>query len=176
MPRYAAFLRAINVGGHVVKMDALRRMFESAGCSEVETVIASGNVIFSSASKSSDAVAAKLARHLEESLGYEVGTFVRTPAELAEAVNRNPFPDGEGYGVYVGFMAGPPAAAAVRKLRALETEIDEFRVVGRELYWLCRGHVGQSKFAAGLIEKTLAAPATMRKVTTVRKMAARCPC
>ena len=42
--RYAAFLRAINVGGHVVKMDQLRRLFESLGFSDVETFIASGNV------------------------------------------------------------------------------------------------------------------------------------
>ena len=46
MTRYIAFLRAINVGGHVVKMDALRRLFESLGFSNVETFIASGNVLF----------------------------------------------------------------------------------------------------------------------------------
>ena len=47
MPRFVAFLLAINVGkGHVVKMDSLRRAFESLGFSKVETFIASGNVIF----------------------------------------------------------------------------------------------------------------------------------
>ena len=46
MSRYLAFLRAINVGGHTVKMDALRHIFESLGFTSVETFIASGNVIF----------------------------------------------------------------------------------------------------------------------------------
>ena len=46
MPRYVAFLRAINVGGHVVKMERLRALFEDLGFAKVETLIASGNVIF----------------------------------------------------------------------------------------------------------------------------------
>jgi len=51
MPKFIAFLRAINVGGHVVKMDQLRRFFEALGFANVETFIASGNVIFESKSK-----------------------------------------------------------------------------------------------------------------------------
>ncbi len=46
MPRYVAFLRAVNVGGRIVKMDELRRLFAGAGFADVETFIASGNVIF----------------------------------------------------------------------------------------------------------------------------------
>ena len=45
--RFIAFLRALNVGGHVVKMDALKRHFERLGFADVETFIASGNVVFS---------------------------------------------------------------------------------------------------------------------------------
>ena len=48
MPKFVAFLRAINVGGHLVKMDELRGLFEALGFSNVETFIASGNVIFDS--------------------------------------------------------------------------------------------------------------------------------
>ena len=46
MSRYVAFLRAINVGGHTVRMDALRRLFETWGGVNVETFISSGNVVF----------------------------------------------------------------------------------------------------------------------------------
>ncbi|HKA17271.1 MAG TPA: DUF1697 domain-containing protein [Blastocatellia bacterium] len=52
MPRYFAFLRAINLGGyHKVKMPYLKKLFESLGFSNVETFIASGNVIYSTPSK-----------------------------------------------------------------------------------------------------------------------------
>ena len=46
MHKYIAFLRAINVGGRIVKMDALRKIFSDMGFTSVETFIASGNVIF----------------------------------------------------------------------------------------------------------------------------------
>jgi uncharacterized protein (DUF1697 family) len=46
MPKYVAFLRAINVGGHTVKMDHLRRLFEALGFTNVETFIASSDVVF----------------------------------------------------------------------------------------------------------------------------------
>ncbi len=46
MPTYVAFLRAINVGGHNVKMEVLRALFEAQGYADVATFIASGNVIF----------------------------------------------------------------------------------------------------------------------------------
>ena len=69
MPRYVAFLRAINVGGHTVKMEDLRRLFETMGFANVETFIASGNVIFESKSKNTQAMERKIENHLRESLG-----------------------------------------------------------------------------------------------------------
>jgi uncharacterized protein (DUF1697 family) len=47
MTQYVAFLRGINVGGHRVKMDRLREIFEETGLSDVSTFIARGNVVFS---------------------------------------------------------------------------------------------------------------------------------
>lgn len=61
MTKYIAFLRAINVGGHNVKMDELKKYFESLGFSNVETFIASGNVIFEASAKD----AAKLEKKIE---------------------------------------------------------------------------------------------------------------
>ena len=78
MPKYVAFLRAISGGGHTVKMDYLRSLFESLGFSNVETFIASGNVIFDSTSKSTKALEKKIESYLLKTLGYEVVTlFVR---------------------------------------------------------------------------------------------------
>jgi hypothetical protein len=70
--RYIALLRGINVGGHTVKMDRLAKLFEEIGLKNVETFIASGNVIFESASNDADALERKVATHLERSLGYAV--------------------------------------------------------------------------------------------------------
>ena len=175
MPRYVAFLRAINVGGHVVKMDALRRIFEKTGCTGVETVIASGNVIFDSAARAEATLAARLAASLEDALGYEVATFLRTPAELAEAAGREPFALGEGDRLYVGFLSAAPAPAVSKKLVGCATATDDFRVFGREVYWHCRTSFADSPFSGSRLEKTLGMPTTLRNVTTVRRIAAKCP-
>src|SRR3977135_1307431 len=107
MPKYVAFLRAINVGGHTVKMDYLRGLFEAMGFSNVETFIASGNVIFDSKSKTAKALETKIERALEDNLGYKVTTFIRSVAELAAVARYKPFTDSgeEGNVLYIGFLA-----------------------------------------------------------------------
>src|SRR5687768_17634428 len=95
MPKYVAFLRAINVGGHTVKMDHLRSLFAALGFANVETFIASGNVIFDSPSKTPAALERKIEKHLFDSFGYKAATFIRTVNELTEVVSHQPFPPAE---------------------------------------------------------------------------------
>jgi uncharacterized protein (DUF1697 family) len=177
MPKYVAFLRAINVGGHTVKMDYLRDLFFGLGFRNVETFIASGNVIFDSTAKSARALEKKIESCLLESLGYEVATFVRSTSELAEIARYKPFPDSElsaaGHRLYIGFMAGEPSDTAKEKLHSLATKADDFRLKGREVYWLCRTKFSESEISGALLAKTLGMPATLRNSTTVKKMAAK---
>jgi uncharacterized protein (DUF1697 family) len=178
VPRYVAFLRAINVGGRVVKMDRLRTLFEALELDEVATFIASGNVLFTSPSRSARALEEQIERRLDEALGYAVATFLRTPAELAAVAAYQPFgaadPLAAGHALSVGFLKAQPAAVAQEKLRALGTEIDELHVHGRELYWLRREKGMGSLVTFARLERTLGLPATFRNVTTVRKLAAKC--
>ncbi|HLE57521.1 MAG TPA: DUF1697 domain-containing protein, partial [Rhodothermia bacterium] len=69
MPRFIAFLRAINVGGHTVTMADLRTHFESLGFDRVETFIASGNVIFDAPSSDTKSLAVRIENRLRENLG-----------------------------------------------------------------------------------------------------------
>jgi uncharacterized protein (DUF1697 family) len=179
MPTHIAFLRAINVGGRIVKMDQLRALSEALGLANVETFIASGNVIFQSTVKKAQTLEAKIDAHLLKSLGYTVGTFIRSPAELEAIVGYRPFPiadmEAEGSSLYIGFLAAAPDAEAQKKLLALRTEVDEFHLNGREFYWLCRIRFSESKITGKMLEKALGMPTTMRNVTTVRKLAAKYP-
>ena len=176
MPKYIAFLRALNVGGHTVKMDRLRQLFEALGHANVETIIASGNVIFDSTSKSPPSLEKKIAAHLQESLGYEVATFIRTPSELATIVQYKPFSTADlnaAHALYIGFLTGPPSAAAIKKLQAIANEFYDFHVQGREVYWLCHKKFSASEFTGKDLEKTLGMATTLRNVTTVRKIVGR---
>jgi uncharacterized protein (DUF1697 family) len=179
MTTYAAFLRAINVGGHVVKMDRLRRLVEALGHARVETLIASGNVIFDSAARDPRRLESAIALHLERELGYEVATFIRSAAELEAVAAHRAFPESElgppGATVYVGFLAEAPLPALRKAVESLGSAVDAFHFHGRELYWLCRARrVSDSEFSGARLEKLLKAPATLRNLTTVSRMVERC--
>lgn len=177
MPKYVAFLRAINVGGRNISMAALKAEFEALGFGAVETFIASGNVAFTAGGKSAAALERKIETRLAASLGYEVATFLRTPEEVAAVAAARPFPATEMNSaentVFVAFLGEAPSPAAAKKLDGFSTPGDAFRVLGREAYWLRRGRMSDSKFSGAVLEKALGMPATLRNSTTVRKIAAK---
>ncbi|MEO7971453.1 MAG: DUF1697 domain-containing protein [bacterium] len=174
MPKFIAFLRAINVGGHVVKMDQLRQLFEALGFAKVEAFIASGNVIFDAKSKDTNTLQQKIEKHLHQALGYEVTTFIRTLAELEQIAKHRPFAESEmdqpGNTLYVGFIANNPAKAVSQKVAALATAVDELKVTGREVYWLLHTNFSDSKLSGAILERTLGMKATFRNINTVRRI------
>jgi uncharacterized protein (DUF1697 family) len=177
MPRYAALLRAINVGGHTVKMDELRAQFESMRFARVESFIASGNIMFDTRSTDTAAMEARIEKQLLAALGYAVETFVRTPGEMAAIAAHRPFreddPVVEGHSLQVVFLKSLLEPAAVQHLTALCSDYDDFEVVGREVYWRCRGRISDSRITAPMFARAMPAPGTARNITTVRKLAAR---
>lgn len=145
-------LRAINVGGHNVKMDRLRELLVSLGFANVETFIASGNVIFDP-HEDPQTLIRKITNHLGESPGYGVDIFLRRASELASISRCRPFDQSMTY----------------------RTEVDDFPIRGCEVYWLCRKKMSEPSFSGALLEKALGMPATMRTSTTVGRIAAEYP-
>jgi uncharacterized protein (DUF1697 family) len=175
MAHYIAFLRAINIGGHTVKMEQLRQIFGSIGFSGVETFIASGNVVFESAEEEARALETQIEAGLRAALGYEVSTFIRTGAELAALVAYPAFPPARQQAATaynIAFLTSPLDEPATQKLMALRTEIDDFHAHGREIYWLCLKKQSESTFSNAVLEKTLGRRSTIRGANTVQKMAA----
>ena len=176
MSRTFAFLRAINVGGHVVTMAALRGQFEALGLKNVETFIASGNVIFTTPARVPATLPRRIEAHLHRALGYQVHTFLRSEAEVAAFANHRPFPprEIEAPGAFsVGLLAEPLTADRRKAAMALRTDIDDFEVHGREIYWLCRKGQSDSKFNNNRFEKAIQGRATFRSMTTVARLVAR---
>jgi len=177
MPRYVALLRAINVGGHTVRMSDLRDHFEAMAFTGVSTFIASGNVVFDSPGTSTRKLEATIERGLKASLGYEVGTFIRTLPELEAVAAYRPFPaamlTAAGSSLYVMFLAEPVPGSTRRRLQALRTDLDDFHARGREVYWYCRGKLTDSLVNSTALSKAIGAPTTMRNVTSLRKLVAK---
>jgi uncharacterized protein (DUF1697 family) len=154
-------------------MSQLKDLFEELGFDGVETFIASGNVIFTSKKTEPGRLESRIARHLEASLGYKVDNFVRTAQEVAAIARAKVFPEegNEGITIHVGFMHEPLAPAVARKFAALRTQEDEFRLKGREYYWLCRVRSSDSKVWSLPEMKALRLPtSSMRNMTSIRKL------
>jgi uncharacterized protein (DUF1697 family) len=89
---YAAFLRGINVGGNKpVKMDELKKAFESLGFKKVKTLLASGNVVFEAPHSSASVLTPKIEEKLKKRFGHEIGVLIRTITELQHLEESNPF-------------------------------------------------------------------------------------
>ena len=172
--RQVALLRGINVGGHAkIAMADLRRLATGLGYDDVRTHLQSGNLVVTTA-RTPAAVGRELERAIAEQLGVEPRVVVRTRDELADVIDRNPFPEavGEGSRLFVTFLSGAPAAGALDDLDPAEYEPDTFRLLGRELYLHCPDGMRDSKLAQVLARKRLGVVATARNWNTVTKLLA----
>ena len=172
--QFVAFLRAINVGGRIVKMTELKKVFDSLGYADVATFIASGNVIFTS-NRSAVALETEIEAALQKTLGYPVITMLRTTADVAKVAGYAAFPPNlvDGGTVYVGFMRSRATPAAVKKALALTTQVDELHVHDAEIYWLARKNLSESTITGAAIEKALQTSVTFRNINTARRLAAK---
>lgn len=177
MNKYLAFLKAINVGGHTVKMDYLKTLFEKMGFEKVETFIASGNVVFESKSRSLDSIRKKIETELEKSLGYPVPTFIRTVTELKEISKYKPFKESalnnKNHSLYIAFFNCPASKESIKNTNALQDKFNEFHFNKNEMYWLCKKKFSDSGIMGHKLEKALNMSTTVRNSTTVNKIAVR---
>lgn len=177
MPKYIAFLRAINVGGHTVKMDHLRQLFIDMGFIGVETFIASGNVIFKTPENDLPALESRIEFHLQAALGYPVKTFLRTPAGLEQIARYQPFStqdlENPASTLYIGILQAPPSPEATQRIAALSDPLNLLHIQDRELYWLVHGGLGRSEISGARLEKALGMPTTLRNVNTILRLIAK---
>lgn len=171
MPRYVAFLRAINVGGHTVPMGRLVELFEALELEEITTFIASGNVLFRSRSRPA-LLERQIDRHLLAELGYPAESFVRTLSDLQLILKQQAFSPGavaSAHALMIGFLRSAPPADVQASIARLEGPTDCLAIRGRELHWLRTVQDSDPKLAKQL-EKALGAPMTVRNVNTIRRI------
>jgi uncharacterized protein (DUF1697 family) len=154
-------------------MENLRLLFEELGFAGVETFLASGNVIFETSPENLAGLVRRIETKLEESLGYPVPVFLRNDIELAEIVRYRPFDQAQtnpGLYLNVAFLSEPLEREAQHKLYNLRTEIDDFDIHGREIYWKCLKKQSESTFSNAVLEKTIGRPSTLRGIKTIQQM------
>lgn len=173
MPKFIGLVRGINVGGNnPLKMSDLKAICESAGFTNVQTYVNSGNVIFDARSPSN--LAKKIEDGIRRSAGLDVRVVVRTPGELRATIAANPFPIGptrEPKRMMITFLSDTPAATGrATFLAACEGFPEEVHLEGRELYIYYGAGIARSKLANMPLEKKLGVTGTARNWNTVTKL------
>jgi len=171
--RYAAFIRAVNLGkNRRVTGAQLKTLFEEAGAEEVATFRTSGNVVFEAPRDMGSA----LEKHLERALGHEVVIFLRSANDVKAIAAHEPFSPKDVAAsngkVQVALLGKKPTAAKEKKALALATDQDLLVFGKRELYWLPSGGTMESELDRKALDDLLG-PSTMRTKGTVEQLAAK---
>jgi uncharacterized protein (DUF1697 family) len=141
--RYVALLQAVNVGGTgKLPMTELKAMCRAAGFADVQTYVASGNAVFTSASEP-PAVKLALETRLRTFLGKPVGVVLRTAAQMQAVLEANPFRQHPGNHTVAIFLDAAPARDALQHAKGLAGE--EMRLGEREIYVFYGDGMGTSK-------------------------------
>jgi uncharacterized protein (DUF1697 family) len=166
-----ALLRSINVGGRFVKMDRLRAIFEEMGFTGVRTFIQSGNVMFSIAAGRIDSeMTGSIEAGLRAALGFDVAVMLISPQELESVFTANPYAghtlvDDER--LHVTLLKDAPTTEAQQRLKPNPASADEFTVVGRAVWILCRNGYGRTVYINSFFESKLKIAATTRNIETM---------
>jgi uncharacterized protein (DUF1697 family) len=173
LPRYVALFGSINVGGNRLTMADLRYAFEREGFENVETVVASGNVLFEFDERPTDGLEDLFAHMMAER--FEISSFVavRSREELERAVSGNPFAaDGAENLVHTQFLGGQPSAAQFDDLVAAYAGRGPERLAlgDRALYIDYVDGVGNSRLTGPFIERRLGCPGTARSLRSLKRI------
>lgn len=161
---HVALLRAVNVGGTgKLQMAELREICEGIGFGDVRTLLASGNVVFTS-SLSETEIVDVLGDRLADHMGAPVGVLVRTGEQIRAVLADNPFPDAPGNRVTATFLPDRPPADTVETIRHRGNE--RVAVGEREIYVWYPDGIGASK-----LKMPAGAAGTARNMNTIAKLA-----
>lgn len=163
MTAYVALLRAVNVGGIKLIMSDLKRIAEEAGFGNVQTYIASGNLVFESELAEAE-VKKALEKRLEAHAGRRIPVLVRTADEMAEVARSNPFPDERPNWTVAIFLDDPPPADAAETASNVDGE--KIALGKREIYVAYGAGMGRSK-----LRLPAAGSGTARNMNSVAKLA-----
>jgi uncharacterized protein (DUF1697 family) len=176
MPRYVAFLRAINIGGRRASSRQLAACLDGSGFENVTNFRASGNLIFDTDRAPASAIAQQVNEALTDGLGFEVRSFLRTAVQVRAIAAHEPFPPAvrarsQGR-LQVALLAKAPTRRARDEILSLATDSDPLAIRGRELYWLPSGPTMQTDLDLRRLD-TLVGANTRRTKGMIEEIAAK---
>jgi uncharacterized protein (DUF1697 family) len=173
VPRYVALLRSVNIGGYGrIKMNDLRESFTTLGYDDVITYIQSGNVLFSTASRSEKAIAEAIEGQLAEDFGDAPAVLLRTVPELRRIGAASPYAKAGADPArhHVTFLATAPSKDVLKSLELPPSGKDELVIDGREVYVHTPNGYAETKYTGTFLERRLGGVSTTRNWNSVTKL------
>jgi uncharacterized protein (DUF1697 family) len=173
MKTWIALFRGINVmGNNKLPMKDLAQLLRRLKFKDVRTYIQSGNAVFAGAG-SAASLAARIGAAVERQFGFRPYVVLLEAREVAQAVAKNPFPEGEAIptSLHLWFLEERPAAAGAVALEACRAASERFALRGKVLYLHAPEGFGTSKLAARA-ERSLCTRGTARNWRTVTTLLA----
>jgi uncharacterized protein (DUF1697 family) len=168
-----ALLRSVNVAGHGrVAMDELRAAFDALGYTSVTTYIQTGNVLFTTGSRSEAGIASAIEQRLAEDFGDSPAVLVRSVADLQRVGTSSPYAKAGADPArhHVTFLATAPSKAALDALTLPPSRRDELVVAGKEVYVHTPDGYANTKYTGTFLERRLGVVSTTRNWNTVTKL------
>ncbi|MDN3693041.1 DUF1697 domain-containing protein [Chryseobacterium tructae] len=169
--KYCAFLRGVNVKGTNMKMADVCQVFKDAGMKEVTSILASGNIVFSS-DKNADELKKILEKAMSTHFSYEAFLFIKSKEETEIFWNSIPFEKNGDLHIYsfVG-MSGVENVLMEEFEKAAQAENEKAEIVNGIFYWqVPKGNTLDSTFGKVLGKKSLKDQMTSRNVNTFEKI------
>ncbi len=173
MPRYVALLRSVNIGGYGrMAMHDLRETFGSLGYDDVVTYIQSGNVLFSTSSRSEDGIVEAIEQRIAHDFGDSPAVLLRNVTDLRRIGSKSPFAKkgADPARHHVTFLDAAPTKATIKALQLPPSGKDELVVDGREVYVHTPNGYAGTKYTGTFIERRLGVVSTTRNWNTVTKL------
>jgi uncharacterized protein (DUF1697 family) len=169
--RLVAFLRGINVGG--IKMADLAALFESLGYTDVRTVLASGNVLFTTKERDRAATRRRIEKALTERFGYEAWVILLDLPAIKRVIEGYPFgEEDDGKQPWAMLLAEPGVLEDLLSVAGdLDPSVERVQPGDGVLYWeVTKGETVRSTFGNHSAKARFEATTTTRNLRTLRKL------
>jgi len=174
MTTYISLLRGINVSGQkLLKMDALRKLYENLGFSNIKTYVQSGNVIFTSKKADLTELAQTITQQIEKDFGFEVPVIVLTIDDLKHIIDNNPFlaqNDKDTSYFHVTFLSSKPQKKDFKAIEEKKLNGEEISFTDNAIYLYSPNAYGKTKLTNSFLEKKLEVSATTRNWKTTNAL------
>lgn len=174
MNTYISVLRGINVSGQkLIKMDALKKMYENLNLEKIQTYVQSGNVIFLSKQKDHKNLEKLISSQIKTDFGFDVPVIVFNVETLEDIIENNPFTKEKWKDIsflHVTFLADSPLNIDKKSITEKKQENEEIEFTSKAIYLYCPNGYGKTKLNNNFLETKLKVTATTRNWKTTNAL------